>query len=249
MLCFSVSNDGMKVVNPMETIPEGAEPEVASFYNNNSALNINLSQNIPSSFGSPPKARKLPNLLISGLRSPFHNSKASLDGLKVGSYNEKELRLNQQLNGIGLTSKTFRQSYLEDWLSEQGSTVGGAKSPHGNCGDSNKGDNSVPNTPCVDHLSLFKMELEDETQKNTHPLHKGLIQNIPNRDVERIKHESILVEQLRAPPTLTVQPPSPVGTPAVEHVQIKPQLKRFHSTDDAKLPLIKEVTFYDDQMC
>lgn len=180
---FSVSNDGMKVVNPMETIPEGKAVDI-QVSQHPSITNVQNSVNVCSSPSSPTKTRRFQNTILSGIRSPFNNSKISLDGLKVGSL-EKNLKLGQPLNGVGLCS---RQSYLEDWLSEHESVIGSSKSP------SQKTD-SAPQTPSeAPSDTLFKMDVDDSNnpQQKTanldlkvHLLGLGFL----NRDVGRVSQE------------------------------------------------------------
>lgn len=189
----------MKVVNPMETIVEGRAltRDNVSFHNH-SFLNVHQ-QNSPyviSPATSPTKSRRLHNMTLNGLKSAFSNSKISI-GPKVGSL-ERDLKLNQPLNGVGLCS---RQSYLEDWLSEHGSIMSSSKSPIDGRTD------SLPQTPIGDQPtpeSIFQMELDDDStgvaQKTANldlKLHLQGLGGFVNRDLERVRQEVAAEEGIK----------------------------------------------------
>lgn len=120
---FSISEDQMKIINPMETIREEQPLEL-----NRSHLKIpngyesKIHSTMVSPLGSPSTSRHhlTNNILVANhLKSQLSLSKSTLDGLKMNSQhdNKSENKLLQTLQGSTTVPKP--PAYIDGWLNQE----------------------------------------------------------------------------------------------------------------------------------
>ncbi|KAK2159782.1 hypothetical protein LSH36_146g01058 [Paralvinella palmiformis] len=141
---LSVSTEGMRTINPMETIPEDILTRSNRYINHVTGINTPFTV---SPQPSPSKQKRFQQNLTIGMRSPNSISKSTMEGLPVRSQSG---RFHIQPANQALTCKA--QSYIEHWLHRA---------------DNKQSATLQPDTPTTDGLlsrplSLFQSVTHDD---------------------------------------------------------------------------------------
>ena len=144
LLICSVSTEGMRTINPMETIPEDILTRSNRYINHVTGINTPFTV---SPQPSPSKQKRFQQNLTIGMRSPNSISKSTMEGLPVRSQSG---RFHIQPANQALTCKA--QSYIEHWLHRA---------------DNKQSATLQPDTPTTDGLlsrplSLFQSVTHDD---------------------------------------------------------------------------------------
>jgi hypothetical protein len=242
-----ISSDGMRTINPMETIKESPTRSKS-----NQMLHLVPGTNTSRThtpLPSPGKQKHYYQNLLSGMRSPLNLSKSTMDGIPFGSQSGRF-----HINSVNETLPPKAHSYIEHWLhhTEDGTNVlrPGSLNPGDLLHRSNIGDqlsrrpSLTPHTAPDNDSLIFNIDIADGEV--------GDVQKAPTVDLGLTLDQISRAEALQTPctqnftdstpkviqnlPTTFTEPlTEPANQEPVDSVDTKHDRSRHTSSSDGSI--------------